>query len=41
MTVWEFQAVTSGYSEAHGGKSAKGAADISDDRLKELGIAGF
>ena len=41
MTLWEWQSAVTGYSEAHGGKSSGGAKEMSEDRLKELGIEGF
>lgn len=44
MTLWEFEACASGYAEAHGGKSGKGAVDpdaIDDERLAAMGIEGF
>jgi hypothetical protein len=41
MTLLEFVDATQGYSEANGGKPKKDQTVIGDDRLSELGIAGF
>jgi len=41
MSAWEFSACVEGYSEAHGGKRAGSGGDISEERLRELGIEGF
>lgn len=40
MALWEFAQAVRGYAEANGAKP-RGAGDISDDRLSELGIEGF
>lgn len=39
MTLFEFMAATRGYAEANGAK--KKGSSISEDRLSEMGIAGF
>jgi hypothetical protein len=38
MSLWEFNACATGYSEAHGGK--KQVSPMSDEDLKMLGIEG-
>ena len=40
MTMWQFAAAVAGWKKAHG-QTPKGEADISDDRLREMGIEGF
>ncbi len=40
MSVWEFLACMDGFSTFHGGKK-RGGAEMTDDRLAELGIEGF
>lgn len=39
MDIWEFAACCDGYAMAHGAKP-KGQ-EMDDDRLAELGVAGF
>lgn len=39
MTLWEFMAAADGHLLANGAKPKGG--DISEDRLAEMGIAGF
>lgn len=39
MDLWEFMQATKGYAESKGEKPRGGT--ISDDRMSELGIAGF
>lgn len=39
MTIFEFMSATRGYAEANGAKPKGGT--ISDDRLAQMGIAGF
>lgn len=39
MTLFEFKCATQGFAEANGAKPKGGTID--DDRLAELGIAGF
>lgn len=39
MTLFEFMCATQGYAEANGAKPKGGT--ISDERLSEMGIAGF
>lgn len=41
MTLWEFAACMDGVRVFHGGKAARSGADMSEDRLRELGIEGF
>ena len=42
MSLWEFHACADGYAEAHGGKKkSRGSGDMSDQRLRDLGIEGF
>lgn len=42
MSAWEFAACADGYAEAHGGKKARShGGDISDERLREMGVRGF
>lgn len=40
MMLWEFIHAKRGYDEAHGAKP-RGTGDISEDRLSDMGIAGF
>lgn len=39
MTLFELRAATQGYAEANGAKPRGGSID--DDKLAEMGIAGF
>lgn len=41
MSLWEFNACADAFAKAHGGKSKSGGGDMSDERLRELGIDGF
>lgn len=42
MTLWEFNACADAFAKAHGGKSGSGGGgDMTDERLRELGIDGF
>lgn len=40
MTMWQFAAAVAGWKRAQG-KAPKGSGDISDERLREMGIEGF
>lgn len=40
MTMWQFAAAVAGWKKAHG-QGPKGTGEISDDRLREMGIEGF
>lgn len=40
MTAWQFSAAVDGWREAHGGKK-KSDPDLSEDRLRDMGIVGF
>ena len=40
MTLWEFTACHDGWKAVNGIKSKRNA-DISDERLREMGIVGF
>lgn len=40
MTMWQFAAAVAGWNKANG-QGPKGSGDISDDRLREMGIEGF
>lgn len=39
MSLWQFMAALDGWRTAHGQKKSVG--DMSDDRLRDLGIEGF
>lgn len=41
MGLWEFTAAMDGFRIFHGGKAARNADDLDDERLAELGIEGF
>lgn len=41
MSAWEFSACVEGYAEANGGKKRSRGGDMSEDRLRDLGIVGF
>ncbi|MFC4731725.1 hypothetical protein [Salipiger abyssi] len=44
MSLWELLACLDGYAGAHGGKKPPGGGgggDISEDRMRDLGIEGF
>lgn len=42
MTLWEFNACAHAFAKANGAKPASnGGGDMSDERLRELGIDGF
>jgi hypothetical protein len=40
MTMWQFSAAVEGWLMANG-QGQKGTGDLSDDRLREMGIEGF
>ncbi len=40
MTMWQFAAAVAGWKRANG-QGAPGGGEISDDRLREMGIEGF
>ena len=42
MSLWEFNACADAFAKAHGSKSkSDGGGEMSDERLRELGIDGF
>ena len=41
MSIWEFGAMVDGYILANNPKAKPRGGDIDEDRLAELGIAGF
>lgn len=41
MTLWEFNACAHAFAKANGAKTTSSGGDMSDERLRELGIDGF
>jgi hypothetical protein len=41
MTMWQFAAAVAGWKKAHGQGPKGGGGNISDERLREMGIEGF
>lgn len=41
MGLWEFHACMAGYAKANGGGKSAPSGDISEERLREMGIEGF
>lgn len=41
MSLWEFHACMDGLRVFHGGKKKDMTGDLSEERLRELGVVGF
>lgn len=41
LSPWEFNAIARGFARSKGVDGKNGAADVSDDELRRMGIKGF
>lgn len=41
MSLWQFNACADAFAKANGAKEKSGSGEMSDERMRELGIDGF